>query len=496
MDAALAESGGPIDRLAARATHAITGTRVVWTATLVAAIGWSSVAIVRESLFLETRYNTGNFTQAIWATAHGHFMRVTEIGGAEVSRLGVHVDPIIALLAPLWWLWPSPRLLLTAQDVALALGAVPLFWLGRKHLPRERDAALLAIAYLLSPTVDWNAATALSAIAFAVPLLLFAIWYLDEDRLLPFAVTAGAAMFCQEQIGLIVGCLGLWYGWRRRQLGVGLAVAATGFAVSAIDFEVVLRHFSGGSPYEARFGGTPSGIVRDLFTHPLRVASQINAHDLLGVLLAVPVLGFCFGSSIMLAAIPQLALLLLSRRSNDWSWFGANVLPLIPFIYAATVFTLARRAETGARKNRALVSSPVLASSLVVFITVGPVGVPRAGALFPIRAASAKQQAVNLIPASARVSATNHLAVPLAARRFLFVFPVLRDANWVILDVYDRSLPNMSYIHRRTGVDFDVNDLSWQPRLMRRELRILEHGPRWHLVYQRQSIYVFKRAQA
>lgn len=480
------------------AVRAVGASRAVAAATAVAAVAWAGAASMRESLLLDQRYDLGNFVQAVWATAHGHFLQVTEVGGTQVSRLGIHVDPIIALFAPLWWLWPSPLLLLIVQAIALALGAVPLFWLGRKHLPRERDAALLGAAYLLCPTVSWNAVSDFHAVAFAVPLLLFAIWYLDENRLLPFAATAGAAMLCQEQIGLMVGCLGVWYAWRQRRPGVGLAVAVAGLAVSAVDVFVVLRHFSGGSPFAARFGGSPTAIVRDLFTHPLTLAQQINSHDLMGLLVAVPVLGFCFCSTLMLVATPQIALLLLSRRWGDWGWFGVNVLVLIPFIYAATAFALARWAQTSKRRREpALVAGQVFAVSIGVAVMLGPFSIFGTNSLFPRHASvGAERQALSLVPANARVSATNRLALPLAARRHLYVFPVVKDADWVLVDSRDDRLPDLAYIRRRVGINVGVSDLYPQPRLMRRELRLLTQSPRWRLVYQRGDIYVFRRSRS
>jgi uncharacterized membrane protein len=456
-------------------------------------VGWAVIAAVRESGFGDKRQDLGNFTQAVWATAHGHFLQITEAGGTEVSRLGIHVDPIIAALAPLWLLWPSPVLLLTVQAIVLASGAVPLFWLGRKHLARPRDAAFVSCAYLLCPTLAWNATSDFHAVAFAVPLLLFAIWYLDQDRLVLFAVSAGAATLCQEQIGLIAGCLGLWYAWRRRQLVVGLVVALAGVAISAVDFLVVLRHFSGGSPFVARFGGSPSKILRDLFTHPLKVARQLNAHDLLGLLPAVPVLGLCFRSTILLAATPQFVILLLSRRAGDWDWFGVNVLLLVPFIYAATVFALAGSAQRSRWNVSALAGGQVLAVSLALAFTVGPYGTFGVDSLFPRHALGAERHAVSLVPAKAAVSATNHLAVPLADRRQLYVFPVLKNASWVLVDSRDASLPDLSYIHRRVGIDVGVRDLYWQPRLMHHALQSLEQSSHWRLVYRRSHIYVFAR---
>jgi uncharacterized membrane protein len=64
-------------------------------------------------------------------------------------RLGVHADPFLALLAPLWWLWPSPLMLLVAQIVAVASGALPVYWLARKRLGSGGAAAGFAAVYLL-----------------------------------------------------------------------------------------------------------------------------------------------------------------------------------------------------------------------------------------------------------------------------------------------------------------------------------------------------------
>src|SRR5205814_8279071 len=105
------------------------------------------------------------------AAAHGHFLQVTEVGGSQVSRLGIHVDPIIVLLVPFWWAWSSPVLLIAVQAVALAAGAVPLFWLARKHLGSERQAGLIVTAYLLCPSLGWNAFHEFHAIALALPFI-------------------------------------------------------------------------------------------------------------------------------------------------------------------------------------------------------------------------------------------------------------------------------------------------------------------------------------
>ena len=129
------------------------------------------------------------------------------------------------LLAPLWWLWPDPELLLVVQAVAVASGALPVFWLARKHLDAEWPAAALALAYLLYPPVQWLTMSDFHPVALACPLLLFAWWHLDERRLWAFALLAAAAIATKEHVGLAVAAIGVWYAVRYRAPRTGAAIA-------------------------------------------------------------------------------------------------------------------------------------------------------------------------------------------------------------------------------------------------------------------------------
>jgi uncharacterized membrane protein len=468
--------------------------RVVYAGTAAWAIGFAVAACISQHLFLLRRYDLGNFTQAIWSTAHGHLLVVTEVGGANVTRLGIHVDPILFVLVPLWRLWSSPMMLLTVQALALAAGALPLYWLARKHLASSRDGALVAAAYLLCPAVGWNAAGEFHAVTLSAPLLLAAIWFLDERRMVPFALAAGAATLCQEQIGFVVAGLGLWYAWRSKRIREGATIAAFGALVSAVDFGIVLHHYSHGSPYYGRYqgvGGSFTGIVEKLFTHPLGFAGHlVGWADLLGIaFLVAPVLGLCFGSSIVLAAIPQVALLMLSDRTSDIDFSGQTVLPLIPFIYVGAVLALERHRSSGKWK-----AAHVLVSSIAIAAFLGPLNPLIHG--LPDRAkVAAEQRAVELVPADAAVAATNRLGAHLAERRRLNVFPVLHGADWVLVDATDTFLPDMGWLRGRTGITVGNRDLYDQPKLMQRVVRRLNASPAWARIFTSHGISVFKRVR-
>ena len=115
--------------------------RVLLAAAITAyAAGFAALSSLRHEAFITGRFDLGNMVQAVWSTAHGHPLEMTELHGDQISRLAAHVDPILVLFAPLWWIWPSPHMLLAVQAVVIALGAVPVFLLARKHLASPRAA--------------------------------------------------------------------------------------------------------------------------------------------------------------------------------------------------------------------------------------------------------------------------------------------------------------------------------------------------------------------
>jgi len=205
---------------------------LLWTAVAAYAAGFSSLAILRHRAFATGRFDLGNMVQAVWSTAHGDPLAVTDLQGDQIVRLGAHVDPILVLLAPLWRLWPSPNMLLTVQATAVALGAIPVFWLACKHLTSERAALGFALAYLLYPAGQWMTLSDFHPVALACPLLLFAFWYLDEGRLLPFGLCAAVAALGKEHVPLAVAGLGVWYAVSRGKRFAGALIAAAGVAAA------------------------------------------------------------------------------------------------------------------------------------------------------------------------------------------------------------------------------------------------------------------------
>ena len=407
--------------------------RVVAPATAAFAAVFAVAAVLRHRAFESGRFDLGNMTQAVWSTAAGDVLSVTDVHGEQISRLGAHFDPILAALAPLWWLWPSPELLLVVQAVAVASGALPVFWLARKHLRDGQAAAALAAAYLLLPPVQWLTLSDFHPVALACPLLLFAWWLLDGGRLWAFALLAAAAVLAKEHVGLAVSGIGVWYALRGRRRA-GIAIAAAGAAVAALAVLVVVPQFAaaGHSAFESRYDD-PALEWQDL-----RYVAT-----LLWPLAFLP-----FAAPLALvAALPELGLNLLSSTVTQTSVRTHYAAVTVPALVVAAVFGAAR---LGARAAYA-----ALGAAAVATVFLGPIG------RVELRADehdAAARRALELVPDRAPVTATNALGAHLSARERIFSFPVVEEAEWAVVDTTrltfldsldgERSRPELARLRR------------------------------------------------
>jgi uncharacterized membrane protein len=452
------------------------------------AAGFAALSALRHEAFATGRFDLGNMVQAVWSTAHGHPLRMTDLHGDQISRLAAHVDPILVLFAPLWWLWPSPQLLLVVQALVVALGAVPVFLLARKHLRSARAGLGFALAYLLYPATGWLTLNEFHPVALATSFLLFAFWYLDEDRLFPFTLFAIAAAACKEEIALVVAGFGIWYAFGRRRWAAGAVITAAGAIWAAVAIAVVIPHYNAGaeSDFYGRYsevGGSAGGILRTTLSHPLRVAeAAFSSRDLHYLLqLVAPLAGLCLLAPLVLvAALPELAINLLSSTTTQTSIHFHYTAGLIPPLVIAAVF--------GAKRIGRLavpIAMLVVLAALVGNYRLGPIPGWRhlpGGQRFQATAQRVTKhdriadRALSLIPPSAVVSATNTLGGHLSARSRILSFPFLEDATWVAAD---ETQPG--YADRYAPLPTAI------------QLSALRRNPEWRLVFEQDGILIFHR---
>ena len=213
-------------------------------------------------------------------------------------------------------------------------------------------AALLCGWYLVFPWLLWNAVNDVHAVTLAIPLLLFAIWFLDEHHFGRFALVAVLAMLTGELVGLTVAALGVWYAIKYQRRGVGLGIAVCGAAWTAICIAFVIPAFNDGpSRFYSLFesvGGSPTGLLTTLLTDPAAVFSAVTtgADGSYIAWLLLPTAFIALGAPLLLiVALPQLAVNLLADWGPSTQPTYQYVAPIVAPLVAASIMALRRFPE-------------------------------------------------------------------------------------------------------------------------------------------------------
>lgn len=407
---------------------------------------YACVAVNRHRRGLTKAYDLGIFEQAVRAYAHGQ-APVVPLKGPGYHLLGDHFHPLVALLAPAYRAFPSPLTLVVAQALLMALAVVPLTrWAHEVAGPRA--ALVVGCATGASWGIVRAAADDFHEIAFAVPLLAFAVTALGRRRPLAAALWSLPLLLVKEDLGLTVAVVGALIAWQaRRESGrsplPGLALAAVGLAATALTVLVVLPSFnpSGGFDYWRQLDG---GGQSSPGTLPLRLGWPPVKWLLLFLLAATA--GFAgLRSPLLLLCVPTLAWRLLSSNSHYWGVGYHYSAVLMPVALAALVDVLRRSDACCARRvrrvRRALAVSALVTAVTLPLYPLHEVVMPEAWRTSPRLAAT--RALLHRIPDGATVAASNRLAAQLTGRAEVTLVcrvPVGPGSQWVAVDLRDPSV--------------------------------------------------------
>src|SRR3954469_13547543 len=143
------------------------------------ALGYAAYGLLRHWHFDSGAYDLGIFDQVVWHLSRFEIPASTVRGYSNI--LGDHFSPILALLAPLYWIAPGPETLIVAQAVLLALSIVPVFIYARKRLPAG-PAYAVSVGYGLFWAMQRTATFDFHEYAFAPLVVGLAILAIDEER--------------------------------------------------------------------------------------------------------------------------------------------------------------------------------------------------------------------------------------------------------------------------------------------------------------------------
>src|SRR3990167_3361987 len=94
------------------------------------AVIFSVLAVRNHQLYQTFGWDLGFFDQLMWQASRGNFNFVSTIG--NINLLGDHFQPVLYLLAPLYWIWNDVRIILIAKALLVVAAVLPLYFLAKK----------------------------------------------------------------------------------------------------------------------------------------------------------------------------------------------------------------------------------------------------------------------------------------------------------------------------------------------------------------------------
>ncbi|HSA83543.1 MAG TPA: DUF2079 domain-containing protein [Patescibacteria group bacterium] len=412
---------------------------------------FTTVTFLRFDNFYTGKYDLGNMSQTVWNTTQGRIFTLTNPDNAEnASRLAIHADFILILLAPFYALWSDPKTLLFLQTIILAFGAIFVYLIGTHVLKNKHLALVFAFAFLINPSVERTNLYDFHAVTLATTFLLGAFYFFLNKRYKIFLFFAILAGLCKEEIWLIVALFGVFLVLQQKRYVFGSLLFVLCFSLFyfliayAIPNTLGANHFA--LSYFSAFGDSPLEIAQNILFHPQQIIATVFTGDRLMYLhyLSQP-LGYLsvLAPHLLLFALPSLAINLLSSNPNLHQIHYQYTAAITPFVFIAAIygvgFLLQRIKPIGAlRYATNSIIFYLLTMSFSAAYFYGPLPGSKAANtdMLTRQEANKKEiaEALQTIPETAKVAASNNIASHLSNREHISVLPVgYEQADYVVL---------------------------------------------------------------
>ncbi|MBD2080322.1 DUF2079 domain-containing protein [Leptolyngbya sp. FACHB-17] len=430
-----------------------------------ASIPWRILAIaciigfgfsgMRHFMMQSEAWDLGIFDQAVYLISQGQTPFSTLL---RFHILGDHAAVIFYPIALLYKIYPSVYWLLFIQTIALVIGGWIVRELALQAKITPKWATLLMGVYLLYP-LTFNANIAdFHPETIAVPAFLGAVWFARAQRLWQFCICVAIILSCRDALGLSVAAMGIWLWLCEDRRVYGAIALLAGISWFVIATQVIIPSAEGGVSIDrflfryAHLGSSYSEIAKNLIFNPLLFLKTLftfrNFEYI--VLIFAPIVWASHPRNWLplVAAVPTLAMNMLSQEDGQRTLTDQYALPLLPFLMLIAIATVANPPKWLPSRRA------ILAWSIVGLFILGKYGY----FTFYIRRMdtwAASRAAIALIREDDRVLADARLVPHLSHRK------VIEQLGRQQLEPYDAVLINAKRVWavRRSMSEAEIQQL-------------------------------------
>lgn len=456
----------------------------LWSALVLAGIIYALISLVNHYCFRTYTLDLGAYTNALYDYAHFSWNDSTSFKPEPENLLADHFDLYLPLLSPLIWIFGTYTLLIV-QLAAILFGAVGVYRFAEQRFPSLKKHAVVAflLFFGIFSALSFDYHSNVVATMF-VPWLLLAF---ARNKIRYIFLWTILMLIAKENIALWLIFIGIGLLWIYRRdkrlrktaliitgLAAGYFVLITGVVMPLISNTGKYPHF-----HYSVLGNTSGEALGYLLSHPLESIrllfvnhSPFSQND--GVKAELWVVfaasGICCLRKpvYLFMLIPVLAQKLYNDQAVMWGITQHYSIEFAPLLVIGTFDSIAsfRREKWQKTMGYAaiilfLAGAVRVMDNTIIYAEKARVRLYKAAHYsreFPVDEAYAL---LKRIPEGAVVSAQSAFVPHLALRPAVYQFPVVRDAQYILLSPVDNAYPlDAESFQKKT--DSLVNSPAWK----------------------------------
>ena len=410
-------------------------------------IGSAYLGFRRHAAFGTDMFDFGYYTHVVWNTAHG-MPFASFIPVKSANFLQDHFALLMGLIAPLFWVFPDARTLQAVTVVGLGLALLPAYLIVHERHPTLAPIVVLALA--LNPLGHQVASMDFHEIMLSTPVLAGAAYalYKRNDALL--VVCLVLALLAREDMGAFVACFGMFmilFRSGRRAAGAGALFAGIAWTLAVTQGLMPMlgvSYIHSNVFWAYQYGSGFVDIAVGMLKNPKAIWDnlvQANAGQTFVRVLA-PLAGLPLAAAgEQLLWLPVLLLILVSSMSEIKSFTAWHAAPFVGLLWVSAAGVLARFTPRWAKVGTGV----FFVTSVIGYFTwsMYPGGGQYDASKYQITEHTRiGEQVMAQVPQDVGVAAQSKLAVHLAAREHITLFPWMSQvwkADMIVLDETDAN---------------------------------------------------------
>lgn len=402
-----------------------------------------------------TRGDLTSYAQAMWNTSQGRLMENTfnysvhnfwgdrELVIPDESNIfGIHFNPILFLLLPLYNLFPDPKTLLIAQAFFVTQAGFVYALIAKRYIKSKILVLALELSFLLYLPLVSTVLSEFHAVSLSIFFGLLLIYFGLSRNNFIYLIFLILFLLIQENTAIIATFFGFYLLLFRRDLLKGSLTVLLGITYFFITIKILIPHLSLYSRYifEGAYG-TPLGssfseIIINSIKNPILFINTIITGVNLKYLSIVifPIIPFIFFATPFLILVFLALLPNILSSSQNLKLVSMHYEALaVPFVFYSLIFALVRMLNLVNKKYRFVLT--IVSTVLLLIFSFNQFQIfnyekLNANLIFGNLKTEKDfilDNLISKIPKDASVSTQDYISGHLTNRQRLYLFPVYYD---------------------------------------------------------------------